>query len=108
MNDEKLMSRKEKLVNIFEKVDENKKNLIEPILDEVIFLEQRLKELRQLPFIRVNPNNPEQQKITAAGKQYKELAQSYLNAIKVLSSVLSRDVTEDDDEFDNFMKNYRS
>lgn len=102
------MSRKEELIEIFEKVDKSKKNLVEPILDEVVFLEQKLKELRTLPFIRINPNNPEQQKITAAGKQYKELSQSYLNAIKVLSSVLNRDVTEDDDEFDKFMENYRS
>lgn len=102
------MDRKETLKKIFEKVDEDKKNLIEPILDEIIFLENKLQELRRLPFIRINPNNPEQQKITAAGKQYKELSQSYLNAIKVLSSVLNKDIQEDDDEFDNFMKQYRS
>lgn len=102
------MDRKEKLNNIFEKVDEDKRNLVEPILDEIVFLENKLQELRKLPFIRINPNNPEQQKITAAGKQYKELSQSYLNAIKVLSSVLNKDIQEDDDEFDNFMKQYRS
>lgn len=102
------MDRKENLNKIFEKVDEDKKSLIEPILDEIVFLENKLRELRKLPFIRINPNNPEQQKITAAGKQYKELSQSYLNAIKVLSSVLNKDIQDDDDEFDNFMKQYRS
>lgn len=54
------------------------------LLEEKAFLETRLEELRKLPFIKVNPKNPVQQKTTPAGKQYKELLQQYINLIKAL------------------------
>lgn len=84
------MTRLEKLKQIFEGIDEDKRAVIEPLLDDVIFLEERLAELRKLPTIRVHPNNPARQEVTPAGKQYKEYMQSYLNAIKVLQITLYR------------------
>lgn len=82
------MERKEKLKNIFEKIDDDKRAVIEPLLDDVIFLEERLSELRELPTIRVHAKNPARQEVTPAGKQYKEYMQSYLNALKVLQRTL--------------------
>lgn len=82
------MTRREKLKEIFEKIDEDKRAVIEPLLDDVIFLEERLSELRKLPTIRVHDKNPARQEVTPAGKQYKEYMQSYLNAIKVLQKTL--------------------
>lgn len=84
------MERIEKLREIFDNVDEDKRTVIEPLLDDVIFIEKRLSELRKLPMIRVHPNNPARQEVTPAGKQYKEYMQSYLNAIKVLQMTLYR------------------
>ena len=84
------MERKEKLKKIFESVDEDKREVIAPLLEDVIFLEERLAELRKLPMLRVHPKNPARQEVTPAGKQYKEYMQSYLNAIKVLQTTLSR------------------
>lgn len=55
-----------------------------PLIEEILYLENQLDELRALPKIRVNPNNPEQQKITPAAKLYKEYLQQYLNALKLL------------------------
>lgn len=55
-----------------------------PLIDEILYLENQLNTLRKLPKIRVNPNNPEQQKITPAAKLYKEYLQQYLNALKLL------------------------
>lgn len=60
------------------------REIIEPTVDSAVFLEERLEELEKLPFIRYNPQNPMQQKITPASKQYKEFLQQYLNAIKVI------------------------
>jgi hypothetical protein len=37
--------------------DEDKIILV-PLIDEVIFLENRLEDLKKLPFIKVNPKNP--------------------------------------------------
>ena len=85
-----LMTRREKLKEIFEKIDEAKRAVIEPLLDDVIFLEERLAELRKLPTIRYDKQNPARQEVTPAGKQYKEYMQSYLNSLKVLQMTLYR------------------
>ena len=62
-----------------------------PLIDEVLYLENQLDTLRKLPKIRVNPNNPEQQKITPAAKLYKEYLQQYLNALKLLLNMADDD-----------------
>ena len=84
------MSRYETLVAIFDTIEENKKEVIKPLLTEVVFMEQRLNELRALPHIRIHPKNKSSQEITPAGKQYKETMQAYLNAVKVLLTALYR------------------
>lgn len=99
--------RLESLKAIFEKVDEDKAAVVSPLLPQVVFIEQRLEELRQLPHIRIHPKNPARQEITAAGKQYKELMQSYLNAIKVLQMTLSRYSVEEKDAFDEWLEQNR-
>lgn len=50
------------------------------------FLERQLKTLKDMPFIRVNPKDPSQQKTTPAAKQYKELLQQYINLVKAYSA----------------------
>lgn len=80
--------REKKLREIIEKLPEDKREVIDPLVDEILFLEERLRELRRLPMIRVHPKNPERQEVTPAGKQYKEFMQSYLNAIKVIQRTL--------------------
>lgn len=98
------MNRKEKLLKIFENVDEDKRVLVEQTIEEVLFLEERLIELKKYPFIKVHPTDITKQKSTAAGKQYKEFMQAYLNALKVLNAVVSRDVLGEEDEFDKWLK----
>ena len=70
------MTRLEELQTIFEKVDEDKASVIAPLLPQVVFLEERLRELQKVPHIRIHPKNPARQEITAAGKQYKETMQA--------------------------------
>ena len=96
--------RLESLKAIFEKVDADKAAVISPLLPQVVFMEQRLDELRNVPHIRIHPKNPARQEITAAGKQYKELMQSYLNAVKVLQMTLSRYSVEEKDAFDEWLE----
>ena len=98
------MTRLEELQAIFEKVDEDEAAVIAPLLPQVVFLEERLCELQKVPHIRIHPKNPARQEITAAGKQYKELMQSYLNAVKVLQSTLSRYSVEEQDAFDQWLQ----
>lgn len=103
MNGERLAS----LKAIFEKVDPDKAAVVSPLLPQVVFMEERLEALRAVPHIRIHPKTPERQEITAAGKQYKELMQSYLNAIKVLQMTLSRYSVEEKDAFDEWLEQNR-
>ena len=98
------MTRLEELQTIFEKVDEDKASVIAPLLPQVVFIEERLRELQKVPHIRIHPKNPARQEITAAGKQYKELMQSYLNAVKVLQTTLGRYAVEEKDAFDEWLQ----
>lgn len=86
------MSRKKELEKIVGKDNE----LVSQLVDEILFLEKQLIQLKQLPFIKVNPNNNAQQKATPASKQYKEFLQQYTNCIKVLASVTGQDDKEED------------
>lgn len=67
-------------------------SVVSPLIDEILYLEDQLNYLRDLPKIRVNPADKSQQKITPAAKLYKEYLQQYLNAIKLLSGVTKTDV----------------
>lgn len=98
------MTRYEQLKEIISKCDEDKAAVIEPLLADVVFMEERLEVLKRLPHIRISKKNPEVQQITAAGKQYKETMQSYLNALKVIQSTLSRFAQEEADAFDIWLQ----
>jgi len=98
------MTRYEQLKEIVSKVDADKAAVVEPLLTDIIFMEERLTALRAMPHIRVSKKDPAMQQITAAGKQYKETMQAYLNAIKVIQTTLSRFTQEDEDEFDKWLK----
>ena len=92
------MTRREELKEIFKDVDKNERKLVQPLIDEVIFLENQMMELKRLPFISVNPKNPAQQKKTEAAKLYKECSQSYMNAIRILCSIIHKvDSSGEDD-----------
>lgn len=91
------MTRREQLDAIFKNVDENERELVDRLIGEVAFLEDKMEELRALPFVAFHPTNPARQKTTAAAKLYKECSQSYMNAIRILAGVLRKvESTEED------------
>lgn len=83
-------ARKAEFDEIFADVDEKERNLVDKLIDEVVFLEVRMEELKKLPFVSVNPRNNAMQKVTAAAREYKNCSQSYMNAIRILYSVLKK------------------
>lgn len=101
------MERKEELLEIFKGVEENQLRLITPLIDEIVFLEDMMHQLKKLPFIRVHPKNPQKQETTPAAKQYKEMNQSYMNAIRILCSILSKNITDDYDPVAEFMEKFK-
>lgn len=80
--------RKEELLAL---IPEDSLSLVSETIDEIIFLEGKLTELRKLPFIKVNPKNAAQQKNTPAAKMYKEFLQQYINCVKMLEYVIYKD-----------------
>lgn len=90
------MDRKKELMSIVESIDNNTKIILLPLIDEILFIEEQLVELKKLPFIKVHPKNPDMQKATPAAKQYKELLQQYTNAIKVLSRATGTDESDEE------------
>ena len=78
------MDRKQELLQIVSK-DENNEVKAGRLVDEIIFLENQLAELRKNNFEKVHPNNPKiKKKDKDAIKQYKEFLQQYTNCLKVL------------------------
>lgn len=97
------MDRKQELLHIFEQIEDTK-GIILPMIDDVVFLEEQLKQLRTLPFIRINPQDPSQQKPTPAAKQYKELLQQYNNCVKILTGILRKDTPEEESPLRAFIQ----
>ena len=90
-----MTDRRSELANL---IPEDSTELVTEVIDQIIFLESKLGELKLLPFISVNPNNPTQQRNTPAAKMYKEFLQQYINCIKVLESIIYRDKRLEGDE----------
>lgn len=89
------MSRREELVKL---VPDESLELVSDVLDEIIFLEYRLEELKNLPFIQIHPQDATKQRSTPAAKQYKEFLQQYINCVKVIEAVIYRDKRLEGDE----------
>ena len=91
------MERRKQLDEIFKDIDPKQKQLVEPLLDEIVALEKDLEYFRSLPKIMVYKDNPAIQKKTEAAKLRKEASQSYMNAIRILCSLLNKvDGAEED------------
>ena len=89
------MSRKEELLKY---VGEDLNELVTNLVDEMLFLEGKLAELKQYPFLQVHPKDASVQRATPAAKQYKEFLQQYNNCIKIIEGIIYRDKRLDDAE----------
>jgi hypothetical protein len=94
-----MIDRRKQLRDIFKNsVSEEQFAVIVNLIDDFVFLEEQMSELKKLPFIRVNQNDPSQQRKTEAAKLYKEHSQSYMNASRILCALLSKIDTSAQDE----------
>jgi hypothetical protein len=78
------MTRKEQLLSIIEKSGSQNDIKAAQLIDEIIFLEEQLQELKKLPFMMVSKKNPAFQQATPASRQYKELLQQYNASLRLL------------------------
>lgn len=98
------MGRKEEiLASLGGKAD---KKHLEKLIDEVVFLEERLAETSKLPFIKVHPTNSELQKTTPAGKLYIQLTAQYNSAMRTLISLSGGDGSSEESPLRKWVKNH--
>lgn len=81
------MSRKEDLLKL---LPAETIVLTEEVVNKILFLEKKMDELKELPFIQVDKKNNMRQRSTPAAKLYKELLQQYTNCVKILEAVIYR------------------
>ena len=80
------MDRKKELLNL---VDEGKRPLLLPYIEEIVFIESQLRELKKDDFMKSHPNNPDiKKRDKEAIRQYKEFFQQYTNALKTVNSII--------------------
>ena len=103
-----ILQRKQNLMKICESLDETAQKSTCELIDHIVFLEKQLAELKQLPFIEVNPKNPMQQRPTPAAKQYKELLQQYNNCIKILLSAAQKTEGEETSPLREYLKKLKA
>ena len=81
------MSRKEDLLKL---LPAETIVLTEEVVNKILFLEKKMDELKELPFIQVDKKNNMRQRSTPAAKLYKELLQQYTKCVKILEAVIYR------------------
>lgn len=101
------MDRKEKLFELLDKMDEEKRVVVEKVLEEMVFLEEQLEKLIKYPFIKVHPEDPTIQKPTIAAKQYKELSQVYSVKVKILLGALGNVSDDGYDPVKDFVEGFK-
>lgn len=89
--------RKKALIEIVTRTGRENDIKAEQLIDEIVFIEEQLRELKKLPFLSVHPKNPALQKATPAAKLYKEMMQQYNNSLRLLFR-LSGDINGDTEE----------
>lgn len=95
------MNRKEELLKLI-----NNDITYIPLINEMVYLEEQLDYLRNLPKIKVHPTDSSKQKATPAAKMYKEMLQQYTNLIRILMKATGVDDSEDDSPLRKWMKNH--
>lgn len=66
------------------------------LINDIVYMEERLEELRQYPFIKVNPKNKEQQKKSESSKLYLSLMAQYTQDLKALSYLAGKSGDEEE------------
>lgn len=69
------METAERLKELFAEVDKDKRTFAFDTIDEYVFFQKKVEELKRLPLIRCSIRNPERQQLTPAAKLIKEYSQ---------------------------------
>lgn len=95
------MSRKEELLKLL-----NNDIAYTPLITEMVYLEDQLNELRELPKIKVHPTDKTKQKTTPAAKLYKEYLQQYTNIVRILMKATGTDESDEESPLRKWMNEH--
>ena len=95
------MTRKEELLKLL-----NNDITYAPLITEMVYLEEQLDELRELPKIKVHPTDKTKQKTTPAAKLYKEYLQQYTNIVRILMKATGVDESEEESPLRKWMNEH--
>lgn len=108
MKSKRIKRERQRLAVLFKKVDNGKKELVEKLLDQAAFIAIENEDLeaimQETGMIKVHPQNKSIQKQVPAAKEYRQNVNSYAVIIKTLNGILTKDGQEEDDPFDEFLK----
>lgn len=96
------MTRREELLKYLS--GKTEQLMVEQLVDEIIFQEQQLDELKKLPFINVNPKNPMQQKATPASRMYVSLMAQYNANVRTIARLSGDTEIEEDSPLRSWAK----
>ena len=96
----------ERLRSLFSLVDPTKAELVDNLLNEAAFMRVQLENLQQQirKYGAIQISSKGTQRQTEAAKYYTKLVNSYGNVIKTLNTIMGKNMIDDNDEFDKFMK----
>lgn len=98
--------RKEELIKIFATVSNEKKKLAMRLIDEVVFLEEQIEEVKKHPLYRTSPNGNIYPLDNL--RVYKELSNQYNMDIKTLGGFLKSNETGSTSPLGEWLKgNYK-
>ena len=83
-------NREKQIREVFADIDDGSQDIIHTTISDLIFIERQMQEIKTLPFLRVDKNNPAKQMTTPAARLYKELSQAKDSKTKILLTVINR------------------
>ena len=100
----------ERIKLLFNNIEESKSELVDNLIQQAAFMKVELDNLQNQirKYGAVQISNKGMQRQTEAAKYYTKLINSYGTVMKTLNSILGKNVKEDDDAFDEFLKKVNS
>lgn len=96
----------ERLKSLFLSQDESKMVLVEELIQQASFMKVELRSLQEQiqTFGAVQFSSKGGQRQSESAKYYTKLLNTYSTVIKTLNSILGKNVQDQDDAFDEFIK----
>ena len=98
------MDRKTQIFEYLKKIRPDDVCVLSPLISEMVFLEEKIEELKKFPFIEEHPSGNGKTRSTDAYKQYKELLQQYNNVVKTVVVKTGMDGEDEESPLRAYMK----